>query len=126
VTTLTGRVDTAEITRQAKEIRPGETALTLIGVPLWAIGWVTAKLFRVLWAILSWSFVAVRTGWREAHGKKIMPDVKVVLAENDALRHELARSGGAEILSQNAAMSREIERLRTELERLSAGVPVPG
>lgn len=112
------RVDTDEITRQAKAVRPGKTALTLIGAPLWAIGWLVAKVAGGIWLVLAWCAVAVRTGWREARGKQILPDVKAVLAENQALRHELTRSGGANIVGENAAMRNQIQSLQAEIDRL--------
>jgi hypothetical protein len=33
---------------------------------LFAIGWLTAKAFGVLWFAMVWTAIAVRTGWRDA------------------------------------------------------------
>jgi hypothetical protein len=131
VTTVTERarerVDTQEITRQARRVRPGPTALLAAGNLLWAIGWCGAKVFGGIWLVLAWCAVAMRTGWREAKGKQILPDVSQVLAENQALRNELTRSGGANIIGENTAMRNEIEKLRAEIGRLrSNGVVSPG
>jgi len=122
VTTVAERVrehvDTAEITRQASEIRPGDTAQLIIGTVFWAIGWLVAQVFRVVWKILAWCAVATRTGWREAHGKEILPSTRTLMSENQALRNELQRTDIPRILSENTAMLAEIDRLRGEIERM--------
>ena len=95
MTTLTYRLPAetvGEITEQARQVHPGAVLLSVIGGLLFAIGWIVAKLFGVLWLAMVWCAVAVRMGWRSAKGRpSSVPDVEVVLRENARLRAELAR-----------------------------------
>jgi hypothetical protein len=54
------------ITAEAREIRFWRTVLMVIAAVLFAIGWTVAKVFTVVWLVLTWSAAAVRVGWREA------------------------------------------------------------
>lgn len=63
---LLDRVHVQDITRQAREIRPGRTLLTWVGALLFALGWLAYKLGAVLWLAGAWAYVGVREGWREA------------------------------------------------------------
>lgn len=66
MTAITERIPLDEITAQAREVHPGRTILTVIAAFFFALGWLTAKTFAVLWLALAWSAVAIREGWREA------------------------------------------------------------
>jgi hypothetical protein len=65
MTTLTELIPVDEITAQAREVHFWRTVLTLIAAVLFGAGWVTAKVFAVLWLAAAWSFTAVRVGWQE-------------------------------------------------------------
>lgn len=81
-----------DITRQAREVTPGRVLLSVIGGLLFALGWIVAKLFGVLWFSMVWCGVAVRAGFRDARGKPPPgPSIEQVLRENARLRAEIAR-----------------------------------
>ena len=69
-TDLLDRVPLDHITQQAREVRPGRAVLTVIAAVLFAVGWVVAKTFGVLWFSLVWAGCAVREGHRSARGVK--------------------------------------------------------
>jgi hypothetical protein len=80
------------ITADAKQARPGRALAGLIGALLFAIGWVAAKIFGVLFFTAAWCFSAVKIGYRSAQGKALsQPSIEQLLAENANLRAELAR-----------------------------------
>lgn len=82
----------AAITAQARQAKPGQAALSVIGGLLFTVGWVIAKVFAVLWLSAAWCFAATRMGWRQARGIPLdQPSVEDVLAENIRLRAELSR-----------------------------------
>lgn len=64
------RVPVDEITTRAREVQPGRTVLLWLAAVLYALGWVVAKLFGVLWLGLTWSWTAVAVGWQEARHPK--------------------------------------------------------
>lgn len=64
---------TARISTQAEAIRPGRALLTLIAGLFFAIGWLTAKTFGVLWLVVAWSIAAVKVGWQEGRGQHRAP-----------------------------------------------------
>jgi hypothetical protein len=101
VSAIAERVPFEEISRQAREIRFGRTVLAAITGILCGAGWLTAKLFAVLWLVLAWSVTAVRVGWEQAQAHQKPP--------RSAVEHE------------NAELLAEIERLRQENARLTGG-----
>jgi|SRR5215472_5311834 len=81
-----------DISKQAREVRPGRVFASLIGGLLFLIGWLVAKAFGVAWFALVWCAIAVRQGWRDARGvPQAGPDLSRVLAENERLRAEIRR-----------------------------------
>lgn len=59
------RVDTDRITERARQVRFTEGLLRFIAGFFFLIGWVTAKVFSVIWFATVWCCVAVAEGWRE-------------------------------------------------------------
>ena len=59
------RVPMARIASKAREIRFGPTVLTLAAGVLVGLGWLVAKVCAVAWAVVAWSWAAVRVGWQE-------------------------------------------------------------
>jgi hypothetical protein len=59
-------VELARISDQARQIEFRRAFLTALASMLYAVGWITRKVFVVLWLALTWSWVAVRAGWRDA------------------------------------------------------------
>jgi hypothetical protein len=91
-TRLQDRVPIDTITADARQAKPGRAILGLIGGLLFALGWVAAKIFGVLFLAGAWCFSAVKIGWRSAQGKALsQPSVEQLLAENAQLRLELSR-----------------------------------
>lgn len=64
---LTERLPVQEITAQAREVKFGVTVLTGIAWVLIMFG----RLLGYLWLIPVWTFLAVRTGWRDVHPVKV-------------------------------------------------------
>lgn len=60
-----------DITRQAREVSPGRTLLTLLAAVFFALGWVLRKTFMVIWFAAAWVFVATREGWQQAGGTRV-------------------------------------------------------
>lgn len=56
------------INSEAKEVRIGRAVLTFIAALLFGLGWLTARLFAIIWLVCAWSFTAVKVGWREGRG----------------------------------------------------------
>jgi hypothetical protein len=89
---LAERYHVDEITKQAKQVKPGHVVLALIASVLFSAGWLIAKAFTLLFFCGAWSAVAVRTGWREARGEPLnQPKLENVLRENARLRQEIQR-----------------------------------
>lgn len=63
-------VPVARISAQARNIRFGPTALTLVAGVLFGLGWLAAKACAVVWMALTWSFAAVRVGWQEGMAQR--------------------------------------------------------
>ena len=93
-TSTLDRVPVDAITAQAREVKPGRTALTVIAAVLFGLGWVTAKVCAVAWLGVMWSGVAVREGWRDAHGPSRRQQNAALKAEIEDLRANLARFSG--------------------------------
>lgn len=60
----------AEITAQAREVRPGAVVINLAAFLLIWVG----RLLGYAWLIPVWCFLAVRTGWRDVHPAKVKAD----------------------------------------------------
>ena len=58
------RVPVEQINREAREIHFWRAVATLLAGLLFAVGWLTAKAFAVLWLALVWSATAVKVGWQ--------------------------------------------------------------
>ena len=84
-TDVLAKIPVDAITAQAREVRFWRTVLTVIAAVLFGLGWVTARVFAVLWLAVSWSWVAVREGWRASHG----PSRAARLAKQEAEIHDL-------------------------------------
>lgn len=65
-TTLIDRVPVDRITAEARNIHAGRALLTLVAAVLFAVGWITAKVFIVTWAAIAWGAAAVKIGWQDA------------------------------------------------------------
>jgi hypothetical protein len=63
------QVPVSRITREAREVRFGRTVLAVIAGLLYGIGWMTAKLFSVVWFAVAWAGTAVKIGWVDARGR---------------------------------------------------------
>ena len=94
MTTLTERIPLDDITAQAHEVRPGRTVLTVIAAVLFGVGWVTARVFAVLWLSVMWSGVAVREGWRASHGPSRKAQVAALSAMVEEQKIQLSRFSG--------------------------------
>jgi hypothetical protein len=67
------RVPLERISEEAKQVDVGRAVLTAIAAVLFAIGWISGKVFTIVAQILvyvirgvAWSAVAVKLGWTEA------------------------------------------------------------
>ena len=94
MTTWLDTIPVDEITGQAKAAKPGRTALTVVAAVLFGLGWCAARLFAVLWLAVTWAFTAVRVGWQAAHGPSRAARLAAMTAEIEDLRTRLARLGG--------------------------------
>jgi len=94
ITTVLDRVPVDEITEQARQVRPGRALLTLIAAVLFGLGWVTSRVFAVLWLGFIWSWTAVRVGWEAEHGPSRGRRLAAQEAELEALRAQVKRLGG--------------------------------
>ena len=60
------RVPVGDIQTRAAEIDPAKLLLAVLALPFLILGWVAAKVWQVLWLVISWSVAAVQVGWVEA------------------------------------------------------------
>jgi hypothetical protein len=58
-----------QIRAEARELHPLRTLLLILAGLLFGLGWVAAKVLRVLWAAVAWSAAAVKVGWRAGMGR---------------------------------------------------------
>ena len=93
MTALTERIPLDGITAQAEAVKPGRAVLTVVAAVLFGLGWVTARVFAVLWLAAMWSGVAVREGWRASHGPSRAQRLAVQAAEIRELKVQLGRFG---------------------------------
>ena len=92
-TDVLAKIPVDAITAQAREVRFWRTVLTVIAAVLFGLGWVTARVFAVAWLAASWSWVAVREGWRASHGPSRAARLAGQEAEIHDLRTRLGRFG---------------------------------
>ena len=92
-TSVLDRVPVDQITEQAQQVRPGRAVLTVVAAVLFGIGWVTARVFAVVWLSAMWCGVAVREGWRASHGPSRGQQVAALTAQVDELETRLRRLG---------------------------------
>lgn len=64
MTTMDGTLE--RVRTEARALDPGKVALTLVAVPLFALGFVAAKVVGVAWTVIAWSWTAAVVGWRAA------------------------------------------------------------
>lgn len=69
-------VDLGQITAEARKIQPADVAgkllrliLLVIGRTLWGLGWIVRRTFAALWIAGTWSWTAIKLGWRDAGPK---------------------------------------------------------
>ena len=93
-TSVLDRVPVDEITQQAQQVKPGRTALTVVAAVLFGLGWVTARVFSVVWLAVMWCGVAVREGWRASHGPSRSQQLAAQAAEIRELKVQLSRFSG--------------------------------
>lgn len=94
MTTLAERVPLDDILTQAREAKPGRTALTLLAGLFFGIGWLSAKTFTVLWLFITWAVTAIRLGWKTSYGPSRADRMATLLAENEQLQAIVSRFGG--------------------------------
>lgn len=68
--TVLDRVPVERITAEARQVEFGRMLLTLIGAVFYAVGWVAAKVFGVLWFAAAWSATAVKVGWQDGRSPR--------------------------------------------------------
>jgi hypothetical protein len=59
----------ARVTAATPDVHIGRLLATVLAAVFYALGWVAAKTVRVVVFAVSWSFTAVRLGWREGFAK---------------------------------------------------------
>lgn len=64
------RVPLDRITVEAQQVRPGRTVLLALAGLLYALGWLTAKAFGLVWFAAAWTGTAVKVGWVDARKPK--------------------------------------------------------
>lgn len=53
------------ITAEAREIHFAQTMLMILATIFYGLGWITARVLGGVWLAITWSFAAMRLGWRE-------------------------------------------------------------
>jgi len=66
MTSVTERVPLDRISERAHAARPGRTALAVIALVLFGVGWLAYKACALAWLALAWCGSAVIEGWGEA------------------------------------------------------------
>lgn len=59
------QVPLERINAEARQLDPVRVLLTLLAAPLFALGWLVAKVALVAWIVVAWSWTAARVGWQE-------------------------------------------------------------
>lgn len=60
------RVPLDRITVEARQAKFGRTLLLVLAGLFYAIGWLAAKAFGLLWFAIAWAGTAVKVGWADA------------------------------------------------------------
>ena len=94
MTALTEQFSLEDLEAKAREVKPGRAVLTVIAAVLFGVGWVTARVFSVLWLGAMWCGVAVREGWRASHGPSRAQQIASLQAQVAELRTQLGRFSG--------------------------------
>lgn len=55
----------ARVSAQTPDVHIGRLLATVLAALFYGLGWIAAKTVRVVVFALTWSFTAVRLGWRE-------------------------------------------------------------
>jgi hypothetical protein len=58
-----------DITDRARQIQFSRVLLTVLAGTFYALGWITARTFGVIWLAMTWTAVAVKVGWTEGRRK---------------------------------------------------------
>ena len=64
VTAIYDRVEPERISEKARQVTFGKTLVRLIATVFFIVGWVTARVFTVVWFVVVWSALAVAEGWQ--------------------------------------------------------------
>ena len=59
----------ARVTAQTPDVHLGRLLATVLAAVFYALGWIAARTVRVVVFAVTWSFIAVRLGWREGFAK---------------------------------------------------------
>lgn len=54
------------IQTQARDIDPVKVAVGIVAAIPYVLGWVVAKVFTVVWIVISWAAAAAMVGWTDA------------------------------------------------------------
>lgn len=93
MTSLTEQFSLDDLSAKAAEVKPGRAVLTVIASVLFGAGWLAARVFSVAWLAFTWSWVAVREGWRASHGPSRSQQMASMAAEIRELKVQLGRFG---------------------------------
>ena len=93
-TSVLDRVPVERISERARQARPGRALLALVGGLLVGLGFVTAKLFAVLFTGGVWCWAAVAEGWAQANGPTKRQQIDALSAQVEALSAQVQRFGG--------------------------------
>lgn len=66
-------VPLGRISERARQVHFWRTVLTLLAGLLFAVGWVVAKGFGVVWLAVAWTATAVVVGWQEGRKNASRP-----------------------------------------------------
>jgi uncharacterized membrane protein len=63
------RIDTS-----ARAMHPGRMVLTMLASVLYALAWLVAKVFAVIWLIITWCVAALKVGFTDGLKRKRIED----------------------------------------------------
>lgn len=58
------------IQTEAKELDPLKGLLAVVAAIPYVLGWIIAKVFAVVWLVVSWAIAAGKVGWQDARKPK--------------------------------------------------------
>jgi hypothetical protein len=79
------------ITARARQIKPGEVAVAIVGGLLFAAGWLVMGALRGAWFVLAFIAAGFMTGWDRNAGRAARPRRGDLVEEIERLRAELGR-----------------------------------